>query len=413
MRKIISTLIILSLCLSNLIYVHASEQQYVFSVSDAVIEYTQEGNVSVSVRENAGFASFILEVAYDTDFLELISSKKSISSDVVYNNGNIVINDTTAGKIKIVFASQENVTAENISLVGLTFKAINVPINNDGTLVELDVTFLDDSNWSNDVLTDSSISKNGMVNIQLETDVTIYNVSFTDNSGSEGEAPKTITTDFKETITLPDNTFTREGYKFAGWLTEVDGEKIFLPEGAEYTVTSDVEFEAVWIDIDMQIGASVRTASPTGLRFYTRVDTDSYNTIKAIDTNAKCGTFISPFDYFTDGIYTMEWLTENNRSYLDIENVAFAEENILYKEYRGVISNIMTKNYNRLFVGRGYIQFSYTNGEKNTIYTDFTQEDNARAVAAVAKKALEDTTANYTDEQKSVLKQFAESYKEE
>lgn len=174
MKKIISTLIILALCLSNFICVQASEQQYVFSISDAVIEYTQEGNVSVLVRENAGFASFILEVKYNTDFLELISSEKSTGADTVYNNSSIVINDDTQGKIKMVFASQENVT-QDISLVDLTFKAIGVPENNGDTLIELNASFLDDADWSNSDLTSAASAQNGTVNIQALKDVEITN----------------------------------------------------------------------------------------------------------------------------------------------------------------------------------------------------------------------------------------------
>jgi len=174
MKKIISTLIILALCLSNFICVQASEQQYVFSISDAVIEYTQEGNVSVSVSKNAGFASFILEVKYNTDFLELISSKKSTGADTVYNNSSIVINDDTPGKIKMVFASQENVT-QDISLVDLTFKAIDVPENNGDTLIELNASFLDDADWSNSDLTSNALAQNGTVNIQALKDVEITN----------------------------------------------------------------------------------------------------------------------------------------------------------------------------------------------------------------------------------------------
>ena len=175
MKKIILILVMFALCFFNNIYAQADEQQYVFSTSDAVIEYDQEGTIYVSVSKNAGFASFILEVKYDTDFLELISSKKSTGADTVYNDGNLVINDDTPGRIKFVFASQENVT-QDISLVDLTFKAIGVPENDGETLVEIDVTFLDDAEWSNDVLTDKITEENGNINIQLSEEAKNINI---------------------------------------------------------------------------------------------------------------------------------------------------------------------------------------------------------------------------------------------
>lgn len=404
MKKIIFAIII-TLCLSSYIGVQASEQQYVFSMSDKVIEYNQEGNLSVSVEKHGGFASFILEVKYDTDFLELVGSKKSTSTDFAYNDGIVVINDDMAGKVKIVFASQENVT-QDISLVDLTFKAIGVPPNNGDTLTELDVLFLDDAEWNDEVLTDVTTTQDGVISIKDSSDLSKKNtVNFVSNDNSHGIVGS-LTVNTNEAIFLPSNTFTNEGYKFAGWFAEVNGKKIFLPEGAEYTVTCDVDFSPMWVGIDMQIGAAVRTVSPTGLRFYTQIDTDCYNAIKAIDSNVKCGTLICPLDYLNGFDFTLKGLSDNNKTFLDIQNQAFAVENPLYKEFRGVISNIKEKNYSRPFAGRGYIKFTYTNGEEKTIYSDFSEVDNARAVSDVARKALEDPNANYSEQQKEILRKF-------
>lgn len=231
-------------------------------------------------------------------------------------------------------------------------------------------------------------------------------IGFSADEQAQGNAPAEITALTGQKINLPENTFTKPGYKFAGWLAEMEFDKVFLPENAEFTVKGNVEFKAVWVGIDMLDGAAVRTVSPTGLRFYSQIETESFEKIKSLDSNAKCGTLICPLDYFSGHEFTMNWLSKNNKAFLDIENQEFAVENPLYKEFRGVISNIKEKNYNRLFAGRGYIKFTYTNGENNIIYSDFGEEKNARAVAEVAKKALEDTSANYTPEQISVLESF-------
>ncbi len=76
------------------------------------------------------------------------------------------------------------------------------------------------------------------------------------------------------------------------------------------------------------------------------------------------------------------------------------------KEFRSVISNVKEINFERLFAGRGYIKYTYTNGEENIIYTDFNSGNNERTISDVAQKALNDESANYTEEQKNVLKSF-------
>lgn len=174
MKKVLSVLIIMSLFLSNFISAYADEEQYIFDVSDTTIKYTKDGTVTVSVKNNAGFASFILEIEYDTDFLELLSSEKSVGTDAAYNDGNVIINDSAAGRVKVVFASQENVT-QDISLIDLSFKAIKVPEDNGDTVIRLSVPFLDDDEWDNEDLTECAVSENGVINIRALKDIRITN----------------------------------------------------------------------------------------------------------------------------------------------------------------------------------------------------------------------------------------------
>ena len=198
----------------------------------------------------------------------------------------------------------------------------------------------------------------------------------------------------------------KEHGKFAGWKAAVNGKNIFLPEGAEYVPQTDTEFTAVWVRIIMNDGASVRMVTPTGLRFAASVDIAGYNAVKELDSNAACGTVICPADYIGSGEFTMNALDENNKKYLNIESKGFAVENGLAKEFRSVISNVKEINFERLFAGRGYIKYTYTNGEENIIYTDFNAKNNERTISGVAKAALEDTSVKYTEEQKNVLQSF-------
>ena len=82
-----------------------------------------------------------------------------------------------------------------------------------------------------------------------------YHVSFVPGRpDTEGTAPETMYVEAGETITLPENTFVREGYGFRGWICSV-GSKIYQP-GDTYTVelrtrtggqqTADTDFIANW-----------------------------------------------------------------------------------------------------------------------------------------------------------------------
>ncbi len=78
----------------------------------------------------------------------------------------------------------------------------------------------------------------------------IYHVTFEGGEGTVGEAPESMTAKEGEQITLPDNTYTREGFTFTGW---ADGDEIYQP-GDSYTVPSyDVIFTAQWQEVIPEI----------------------------------------------------------------------------------------------------------------------------------------------------------------
>lgn len=70
-----------------------------------------------------------------------------------------------------------------------------------------------------------------------------YQLTFTGGTGATGTAPSAITAEVGANVTLPANTFTKEGYLFKGWS---DGINVYA-ENAPYTMGSrDVTFTAVW-----------------------------------------------------------------------------------------------------------------------------------------------------------------------
>jgi len=72
----------------------------------------------------------------------------------------------------------------------------------------------------------------------------VYQIAFAGGEGAEGNAPTESPKAEDEKFELPENTFSKTGYSFIGWMT--DGTDLY-EAGDEYTMTdSDTTFTAVW-----------------------------------------------------------------------------------------------------------------------------------------------------------------------
>lgn len=78
---------------------------------------------------------------------------------------------------------------------------------------------------------------------------------FSGGEGATGTPPQSITANAGEQITLPDNTFTKTGYKFAGWY---DGYSTYQ-EGASYELNENVTFKALWEEDTPPVGGDEHT----------------------------------------------------------------------------------------------------------------------------------------------------------
>ncbi|MBE6689453.1 MAG: hypothetical protein E7588_09335 [Ruminococcaceae bacterium] len=78
-----------------------------------------------------------------------------------------------------------------------------------------------------------------------------YTVKFDANGGEGTMADMSFTYDVKQNLT--DNSFTRDGYTFAGWATEVDGQTVYTDGQEVVNLTSDddgtVTLYAVWSEV--------------------------------------------------------------------------------------------------------------------------------------------------------------------
>ena len=77
------------------------------------------------------------------------------------------------------------------------------------------------------------------------TTTATYSITFNSNGGTGSMSPiKNIKSG--ETKTLTKNTFTREGYTFAGWSTSSDSSTVKYADGAQVKVTTSIQLYAVW-----------------------------------------------------------------------------------------------------------------------------------------------------------------------
>jgi len=225
--------------------------------NDGAVSYT------VSEYDKAGVQRVVTQSGIITEAGDSITATVSGKNDIDAAQYVLSINDEILPEDAIVDIDSDHITYVNVECsvegTGYVYGSGEIIFGQFANLMAVELeenTFIGWYENGELLSTDKSyvFIANSDRTIVAKFEEILYKASFTGGSGVEGESPEDIITDFIETITLPNNTFIKDGYKFAGWFTEVNGEKVFFPEGAEYTVTDDVQFEAVWVGIDMQNG---------------------------------------------------------------------------------------------------------------------------------------------------------------
>ncbi len=154
-------------------------------------------------------------------------------------------------------------------------------------------------------------------------------------------------------------------------------------------------------DFGNSFGASIRIKEPNGIRFVLEISQSVKESIFAAGSNKTLGMFIFPADKIdtVDGDYSK--LAQK----IDITFT----ENDLYKVgdfwyANGVMSNMYVQNFNRVFIGVGYIAETVDEQISYLDYTDFTVENNARSLFEVAKASyLDPEEAQYKDKMAQMI----------
>ena len=161
------------------------------------------------------------------------------------------------------------------------------------------------------------------------------------------------------------------------------------------------------VSFTMQNGASVRKDEPTGLRFRSLLSKEDYNKLtenvgEGKDyTSLTFGMLIAPQDYAEKKELNEANVFGENAVYTFDENDTDSEKlkilNLYDNEmhetadgvmsFTGILTNVKSVNYNRRFVGVGYIKAVDKNGK--AAYKYASANDNARSVIEVAQAAIE------------------------
>lgn len=159
---------------------------------------------------------------------------------------------------------------------------------------------------------------------------------------------------------------------------------------------------------EMTSGASIRLTSidKSGLRFETKFDNTAITALETKLENGEIksiqyGTLITRKDLIGNNTVTFEALTKNSVWHKNVVSTTGFIDSIAdatSQGYWGSIVSIQGANYNKQFIGRGYVKIVDGNDNELYFYADFAEGDidnNSRSVYSVAKSFYSDS-ANYT-----------------
>lgn len=179
---------------------------------------------------------------------------------------------------------------------------------------------------------------------------------------------------------------------------------------ASETVYADDAFLTETSPLALQAGAYLRVAGDSqGIRFKGRIDKgvcDNLRNSDALskadgdaenDLNFEFGIMLAPLDYvITAGEFTVEAFKTADLNYLlikaDILNNEETADADGFYGFNCAIVDIKESNLQRKFASRAYLKYSCKDGLVVTdcyVYSDFSEQENARSVYELAQKAAE------------------------
>lgn len=146
--------------------------------------------------------------------------------------------------------------------------------------------------------------------------------------------------------------------------------------------------------------ASIRLNDPTGIRFFTTIDTDAVAALNTNNEEVEYGTLIGPEDRIGDEL-TIDDVTASNAVNVKYTSSSWYSENT----FVGSIVSVRAKNIARSFVGRGYVKIG------DTYY--YSEGSATRSLAQVAYNYKNDANSGYSlldDSVRTQVDAWAEQY---
>ncbi len=165
--------------------------------------------------------------------------------------------------------------------------------------------------------------------------------------------------------------------------------------------------------------ASIRLASPYGLRFATEIDQEKWATLTSLLESgelsaASYGTLIAPLDLLSGNAANLTFaaaqkldVQANWGAFLNVDSATDPDDSAT-KHFAGSIVNIMTGNIDRDFVGRGYIKVTLPHGTELVIYSATAKTISIKDQAQSTLDAVTNGTIALSDEHKAIVQAFAE-----
>ena len=194
---------------------------------------------------------------------------------------------------------------------------------------------------------------------------------------------------------------------------------VVTASAAEITSLDDINFEMIK-------GASIRVDEKevTGIRFSAKMELDELAWLNENYETVRFGTFIMPSEYgsfsattlfskeasfyWEGGAEPKEGQQEILQMYSKVYEFEDEETGETYARINGSILEVDPSNYDRAFIGVGYMELTDKNGD--TIYKLAKANDNERTILYVAQRALEEEDWAETDSEYINTQSFLETY---
>ena len=203
-------------------------------------------------------------------------------------------------------------------------------------------------------------------------------------------------------VVLPEAPAYADGRIFLGWYAqEQNGQKVFLPAGADYAPQGSVSFEAIAVRMETAGKGSARVAGQeVGVRFTSEIRRADYEklALRLGRENFSFGTYIVAAEYLagTKNVFTPEALAAAGYDrYIDVPTTGYYEKTNSAYVWAGSVTAIRPGNYTREYAGIGYISLTYTDGTSARILCPFSAKKHVQMASETVLMSYEDRSIYY------------------